>query len=132
MAILKAASVFVILFALAAAATPRESSGASSPKSSTALKEDSSRTIFLDGGSTDEFGITDAFLYLGTFTLAVVIAMIVIGIIYGANEANNNSGYEAPAATGYDSYSAYDQVYQVARSLYDGYKKYEATKAANL
>ncbi|XP_068249006.1 uncharacterized protein [Palaemon carinicauda] len=123
------------MFALAAA-TPKESSSSSpsqtsSSSSNNALKEDS-RTIFLDAGTTDEFGITDVFLYLGTFTTAVVIAMIVIGIIYGATEANSSSGYEASAPTGYDSYAAYDQVYQVARSLYDGYKKYESTKAANL
>lgn len=64
-----------------------------------ALKEEQ-RTIFIDGGSTDSFGITDVFLYIGTFTLAILTALAIIGLIYGAQESGS-TGYEAPATGSY-------------------------------
>ncbi|CAL4123369.1 unnamed protein product [Meganyctiphanes norvegica] len=92
-----------------------------SPKS----LQETKRTIFFDGGSTDFIGITDVFLYIGTFVLATIAALAVLGLIYSKSEdtAATGTGYEAPTATG--GYSAYEQAYSVARSLYDGYKKYE-------
>ncbi|XP_027227605.1 uncharacterized protein [Penaeus vannamei] len=91
-----------------------------------ALKEEQ-RTIFIDGGSTDSFGVTDVFLYIGTFTLAILTTLAIIGLIYGVQETGS-TGYEAPTA---GSYTSYDHAYQVARALYDGYKKYEEARSAN-
>ncbi|XP_063592644.1 uncharacterized protein LOC134769836 [Penaeus indicus] len=115
MAFLRAAVVLALVaVAVASEAAPN------------ALKEEQ-RTIFIDGGSTDSFGITDVFLYIGTFTLAILTALAIIGLIYGTQESGS-TGYEAPA-TG--SYTSYDHAYQVARALYDGYKKYEEARSAN-
>ncbi|CAL4167054.1 unnamed protein product, partial [Meganyctiphanes norvegica] len=88
--------------------------------------QETKRTIFFDGGSTDAIGITDVFLYIGTFVLATIAALAILGLIYSKSEdtAATGTGYEAPTATG--GYSAYEQAYSVARSLYDGYQKYEA------
>ncbi|CAL4093314.1 unnamed protein product [Meganyctiphanes norvegica] len=85
--------------------------------------EETKRTIFFDGGSTDAIGITDVFLYIGTFVLATITALAILGLIYSKSEdtAATGTGYEAPAT----SYAAYEQAYSVARNLYDGYKKYE-------
>merc|ERR1719206_176223 len=88
------------------------------------------RTIFLDGGSTDSIGIVDVFLYLGTFVLATVTALAILGLIYGASGDSGATGYAQPAV--YDTtYSAYDQVYNVARHLYTGYKNYEEARSSS-
>ena len=76
---------------------------------SNALKSkasDEKRTIFIDGGSTDTAGdIVDVFLYFGTFTLAVLTALAIIGLIYGATDATG-TGYGATGFEGdFDSYS---------------------------
>jgi len=85
--------------------------------------EETKRTIFFDGGSTDAIGITDVFLYIGTFVLATITALAILGLIYSKSDdtAATATGYAEPAT----SYAAYEQAYGVARSLYDGYKKYE-------
>ncbi|CAL4164011.1 unnamed protein product [Meganyctiphanes norvegica] len=91
---------------------------------------ESQRTIFLDGGSTDAIGIVDVFLYIGTFVLATVTALAILGLIYGAGgEEATATGYAEPAAT---SYAAYEQAYEVARSLYDGYQKYEEKRSLDV
>jgi len=84
--------------------------------------QETKRTIFFDGGSTDAIGITDVFLYIGTFVIATITALAILGLIYSkTDEAATGTGYEAPASGGY---AAYEQAYSVARNLYDGYKKY--------
>merc|ERR1739838_1230146 len=88
---------------------------------------ETARTIFLDGGSTDAIGITDVFLYVGTFIVATITALAILSLIYGASGEEEVTGYAEPAAT---SYAAYEQAYSVARSLYDGYKKYEEEKSS--
>merc|ERR1719436_1984058 len=76
--------------------------------------EETKRTIFFDGGSTDAISITDVFLYIGTFVLATITALAILGLIYSKSE---------DGATG-TGYSAYEQAYSVARALKTGYEKY--------
>merc|ERR1712128_134618 len=117
------AAMKVLLFAAFAIASSYATEvGPSVPGKNVA---ESARTIFLDGGSTDAIGITDVFLYLGTFILATVTALAILGLIYGASGEEEATGYAEPAAT---SYAGYEQGYAVARSLYEGYKKYEEEK----
>merc|ERR1712106_298442 len=104
---------FAIASSYAAEATTEEKSVA-----------ETGRTIFLDGGSTDETGITDVFLYIGTLVLATVAALAIYSLISGAGGEEAPTGYEEPAT----SYAGYEQGYAVARSLYEGYKKYEEEK----
>merc|ERR1719348_209662 len=113
MSILKALVLAFATFALVSAEDPNLSKNL----------EETPRTIFFDGGSTDAIGITDVFLYIGTFVLATITALAILGLIYSKSDdgAATGTGYEAPAT----SYAAYEQAYSVARSLYDGYKKYE-------
>ncbi|CAL4173841.1 unnamed protein product, partial [Meganyctiphanes norvegica] len=77
------------------------------------------RTVFVDGGNTDSFSVTDVFLYIGTLTLASLTALIILGLIYDKNDTGAATSYETTGYTGYG-----EQAYSVARSLYDGYKKY--------
>jgi len=118
MAILKAAILATIACALVSAEAPN------APKN----LEETKRTIFFDGGSTDAIGITDVFLYIGTFVLATITALAILGLIYSKQEDGaTGTGYEAPAPT---AYSGYEQAYAVARALKTKYEEYAGSEAA--
>jgi len=112
MAIIKALILATAAFALVSAEAPNAPKGL----------EETKRTIFFDGGSTDAIGITDVFLYIGTFVLATITALAILGLIYSkSDDGATGTGYEAPAT----AYSGYEQAYAVARSLKDAFLKYD-------
>jgi len=117
MALAKAVILCLAVACAAAAETPLK-------EAPNALKE-KARTIILDGGSTDSFGLIDIMLYVGTFVVSVLAAVAIIGLIYGTDTAAEPTGYAAVD----NSYTSYENAYAVARALYDGYKKYEEARS---
>ncbi|CAL4114176.1 unnamed protein product, partial [Meganyctiphanes norvegica] len=115
-----------MMFALLVAACTLSSASASSILNSIA---DIQRTIFIDGGTSDEIGFIDIFLVLGTFMFAIITVLGVLYLVYAATGKSGDdataTGYAPPTATGYAEAPTYERYYSVARSLYEGYKKYE-------
>jgi len=102
---------------------------ASASEEAGGLAEAQGRTIIVDGGSTDSFSVTDVLLYIGTLTLASLTALLILGLIYDKKgDDGAAASYEAPTA----GYTAYEQAYAVARTLYDGYNKFSDKKQATM